>query len=1228
MDHGHAHPSHNPSPLSLANNDLSRQQTPHHPLSFLGVSNKSTPLRRSPQTPFETPLSLPQRRLQLRNTGFRAPRLPSHRLSTRISRWFSDKDDCHIQRQRATARNRENSPPTVRRRITRGYHTPGSILLEITNSPRSRYSENSTFVPIHEDDQDDSPTHSWYHDAPSTQQSPVTFDTVHDNSNEMKLREISGNAQRSPPPLSSPLARQVRGRSKRSLNLRKTSFPASEHILFLETKLEEVEKSQYSPNTGLSLKDKVKVLTGENNRLQEMIAELEHQFETRLRESVEHKTGLESNLRRKIKLLEEEIGAKDCTIRDLEYRNDISQRDLSNAVVYNAAVERLEAEKRGLEDTNRSLEKRNDVLTELLGQSPTRSHHGFELPSPVRQHQKMTPRPRSMMPRIPTSPTHVASNRPLSLHTSPSPFQHDYFSPLSALIREHDHPCNRGDVDPQKACDDSQSIDSGLGESCSVRSDNEPVSQRSSMHSYASASPAAWGLPLPPSPTEDTVERSSRKRKTRRFASGSTQLKPLVLPTLNSTSGLPQSAPLPAANSYADRREISQQSIDPTTSFLSHSYDTPTQPRRRSKTWAGADALEALEGTSEDHFVSFEEVLANRHASPSMPEPVPTLQDPRNHSNYSHPTDPSSPALVDGMIVEDDSTAFLSNQFEGGGEQSFSSMVGELSITESDVDRGCTEEQTLTTQFLESKLRRPISLQLQTFVESGLPWEEATKENVAQAHLGGDEAPPVSGFSPMVPAGKNFANPLSSPYLPSNAYLQHIEASCSAKRQSSCLDEQEVLSTQGSSVAFPREKSVQMHRRSVGIGLKTVEMLMSNPLKAAPPPSSYQRPKRPHSPLDLLQRKGSPTASLTSVTNRTIFGTISRYTSYVREMRQDPTALARRMIANAWCSNWKRLGKLSWWVLGLFLGPGWKRRVERRQGWEAYDGENIAEAEHERRNGPGPTLGQDTDQRAPSKPGIPHRPNRTLQKRVEFEDARAPRLTQRKEIHDAPRMKCKSCEERSKTSWGKSLYLWGKFSVAIMLAVGGAVIQGPERMLRDCDFHRDAEWEARSEDVDDRHDPGEPDHDTLFDYSLELQDDDDDDVVDGEEAISPVSFRTATSIVPLTSRRKKSPSVNVRPKETDCTFGAPSMDEYDLCDGNGQPRAGRCRAHVIADPPHLRSRDLQEAPSDGRSDLGTLQWMQNLSVKDFERSHDIDVRDRTIRASPRKAGKRIYSTVH
>ncbi len=1223
MDHGHAHPSHDPSPANVTSHDSNRQQTPNRPLSFFGATNTPSSLRRSPQNPFETPLSLPQRRLQLRNAGFRAPRLPSHRLSARISKWFSEKDEHSSRRQKSPARRQENNLPTVRRRAPRGGSNPSSILQEITNSTRSRPSEKSTFVSVHEDGQDDSPTHSWYHDAPSTQQSPITVNPVHNRSNDMKLREISGNAKRSPTPLSPPLARQVRGRSKRSLNLRKTSFPASEHIVFLETQLEECERSQYSPNTGLLLKDKVNALTAENNRLEEMLAELEHHIEARLRDSVEHKTGLEMNLRRHIKQLEDEIDMKNRTVQELEDRNNASQRDLSNANSWKAAVERLESENRGLEETNRSLEKRNDVLAELLGQSPTRSHHGFEFPSPVKEQYKKTPRPRSMMPRIPSSPARNDLKRPLSLHTSPSPFQHDYFSPLSALIREHDHPCHEENVDPQKSCNDLQSVDSGLGDSCSVRSGNGTMSKRSSMHSFASASPAAWGLPLPPSPTDDVTERSSRRRKTRRFASGSTQLKPLVLPTLNSTNSFPQSAPLAESYSGPGCQDISEYSIDPTISYLSQHYDTPTQPMRRSHVWDAEDALKTLEGAAESRFTRLDKELLDRKSLHPIHDSALTFQDLQAYPDYNPGSTPFAPSLIDEVIMEEGSTAFLSNQFEDAGDQSFSSLAGEISIADSDIDRAQAREQILTIKSLEPELPRPMTFQLPTLSGSSYRWEGNAALNKATANLGDNEPIPEPGFGAEMDLEQEFANPLISPYPVPNSNAQFSEPTCSGERGTNHQDQQEDAHPQTYLTAPSFGKPISIRSHSTGVVLPSTELIMPNPLKSASSQSTCKRTNRPASPLEVLQRKGRPTTPITSLDNRTIFGTISRYTCYMREIRRDPTALARRVIANAWCSNWKRLGKLSWWVLGLFLGPGWKpKMMEKTEGWEAYDGENIAQVEHERSNG----LDPDTPRRSCSglEAMAPQSTRARQKKRVGFSYGRGAQHPLRLVAEDSQHQKCKNCQPRSKkVSWGKSLYLWGKFSVAIMLALGGALVKGPEEMMKDCDLHGDVAEESREEPVRDRHYMAETDDD----YALVLQNE-----YECEEQDHKDDHDTTNSAPPHSSQHEPSklsvPSVPQHPslhlqthrRDNRYTFGAPSTSGYDQTDDNGQIRPSMSRvSHHHRDPP---PRFFDTGSHD---DLGTLRWMQSLRVRDFQgwkgsehKEDEEEDMERTVRAVPTK----------
>lgn len=1257
MDYGHAHPSHNQSPLALPNDDPNHQQTPRRPLSFLNVSKSSSTLRRSPQTALDSPLTLPQRRLQLRKAGFRAPQLPSHCLSTRISRWFAEKDDDHTHRHRKVPPSWETSPPTVRRRNPRDIHPPGSILREITNSTRSRQSENRTSASIYEEGQDSSPTLSWYHDAPSTQQSPVAFGILGEkNDEEMKLREISGNAQRSSPPLSSPLARQIRGRSKRSLNLRKTSFPASEHIVFLENKLEEVEKSQYSPNSGMPLKDKIRALANENNRLQETLGGLEHQFENRLMESVEHKTGMEVSLRRKIKQLEEEIRLKDSQIRDLEYRNDNSLRDLSNAESYKAAVEQLESEKRALEESNRSLEKRNDVLAELLGHSPTRSHHGFELPSPVRGRNTRshhgfelpspvrgrntrTPRPKSMMPRLPSSPMRGASSRPQSLHGIPSPFQHDYFSPLSAIRREHDHPCYGGEnIDPQKPSDDVQSVDSGLGESCSVRSGDEAMSKRSSMHSYTSAGMAGWGLP-PSSPTE-SAERSSRKRKTRRFASGSTQLKPLVLPTLNATGGVPQSA---ASGAYATfgRRDVSEQGLDPTISYLSRPCDSPIQAGRGSMTWSAEDALQALEGNQAFRYVSFEEALSNQEASQSLSDQLLTFPDSGNQLNHDYPCARFSPNLVDDVIMEEEGRAYLNEGVEDAGDQSFSSMIGQLSITDSDLDRLCVGDQTLMATFPEAELPQSASVELPLSFQPGPAVDELAVGDLSQVNQVDQEVLLECTFSGEMAHEPEMANPLAAPYPPPDSTFQQNTTPSSADCGTHSVCEHRFPLAWGSLTLDLGERSTEISQPSTGIGVPTAEPVMPNPLKAlASHPTRPRPPSRRPSPPEVLQRKASPIQPLTSVSNRTIFGTISRYSSYIREIRRDPTALARRVIANAWCSHWKRFGSLSWWVLGLFLGPGWKRHAEDKRGWEGFDGENIAWEEHERVKGAaGPGVCRESGRRMSSRltTPIPQRSSQAAAKRAEFPGDSAPsRKSQRHEAKRGNHLRRRDQEQKAQLTWRKSLYLWGKFSVAILLAVGGAVVNGPGEMLKDCELHRGDGSEMGSDDyVDDRHDADADATltvpDTVPNHPLHQPKENTGHDATATRTTKPAPHSTITTTTTTEQRDRNRPSVNSHPHPPTppppssdhhhhqphhpYTFGAPPIHDYDCHDDNGQSRPSRSRVRFTtttepsepSEPAFLQERnqvgvvDSADRGGGRGRDLGTLQWMRNLSVEDFDR---------------------------
>jgi hypothetical protein len=205
------------------------------------------------------------------------------------------------------------------------------------------------------------------------------------------------------------------------------------------------------------------------------------------------------------------------------------------------------------------------------------------------------------------------------------------------------------------------------------------------------------------------------------------------------------------------------------------------------------------------------------------------------------------------------------------------------------------------------------------------------------------------------------------------------------------------------------------------------------------PDSNIIRRRRVSSDRDVTpiphKRPQTPPAKclpLVSFTSTTVFGSISRYTSYFNEIRRDPTGLARRVIANAWCSNWARLGRLSWWVLGLFLGPsGRADSCDKPSVDDNFNMHYYSAVVSKARRGFSAAAeatkgtGQQANVRARS----------SSQMKVAFRD----------DIQ-SNRPRCNECIE---SSFGRSMRLWAKFSFALVLAVGVAVKDGPESLLKD-----------------------------------------------------------------------------------------------------------------------------------------------------------------------------------
>ena len=970
----------------------------------------------------------------------------------KFSRFFSGPET--PQSDPAPPRNEENtSPPNQSTHSTRGDRRPSpalGTLQEVSNSTRRRSSQKRSIIQIAEDEPerpllDTSPAAetpgSCYHDASSIEQSQVIFHATDVEFSTMKPREISGNERRSPTTLSSPLAKRAKGRESGGSDVQNTTFEASGYIEHIENEAQQVKEAMDSPSTGKPQQEKLKMLRAVNKYLKDTISKLEEAFDERVKQAVEHKTAVEADMHRKIKALEEELASKENIIRHLEHNREESKYDGSSLDALRAVIGRMDQEKACLEEANRVVEKRNEALTELLAQSPTRSHHGFELPSPMRLDSRRTPRPKSMMvPKIPSPPGTENCQRPRSLQPSPTRYSTRSLSPITFLKLEQNHPCNTaGETDPRKISH-SASLDFVLGESCSVRSLACGGPRRSSITSNASTSASAWSLPLPISPSDDKATvKQNKHRRTRRFKSGSTQLKPLLLPTIAAEGNAFQMFNTTNLYSSPTRREFSEKSLDPTISFLSQQFETPIQPP---SDWVSETAWKALEGSSEPHLQSFEDTIARRDsqlaALTSSPISHETPDDAYEDFQGGH-----SQSFVDDTIAEAVTTFLNRAESSAIDEQMFSSLHGESSLGGPDQARTWRDQSCRSSSKWQSS--PTILPELHSTTENGASSDYRPLRQVSADSSQELISEPLSLQSKMYRT-RGTSNPIGQQTLTISVPGDTDDSPIPRKRKRSS-DPESCSFVMPTLCVNPTHEASAHDKRRCKEHVRTSKTLADTSTESR----RVEPPSHPRSPLETPHMRTASPAPLTSVTIRTIFGTLSRYTCRVRELRRDPVALARRLIANVWHSSWKRLGKLSWWVLGLFLGPG--ARPEHAsdahstgRDWDKHDGEAIAGKICDPESRP---LQQDgtASLRQPlpvaSDPGM-----------VSFDNSVAGyQITGNKALVKSAGEQIIQNPKKQKKGWVRSLYLWGKFSVTIMLAISGAIINGPEQMLRDFGEH-------------------------------------------------------------------------------------------------------------------------------------------------------------------------------
>jgi hypothetical protein len=829
----------------------------------------------------------------------------------------------------------------------------------------------------------------------------------------MNPREISENERGSPTTLGSPFAKQAGGRKSAGSDIHITSFEASEYAEHIGNEVQQVKESLYPPSTSKPQQEKVKMLQAMNKYLKDTISKLEEAFDERVKQAVEHKTAVEAEMHRKIKALEEELASKENIIRGLEHNRGESKHDGSSLHALRAVIDRMDQEKAGLEEANRVVEKRNEALAELLAQSPVRSHHGFELPSPVRLDSSRTPRPKSMIvPKGPSSSRTGNYHRPRSLQPSPTRFSARSLSPIANLKLEQNHPYYvAGESEPRKVSA-STSLDFVIGGSRSGRSPARGDLRRSSTVSNASTSASAWSLPLPISPSDDKATvKQNKHRRTRRFKSGSTQLRPLLLPTIAAEGNAFQTSN--ATNLYCSpaRREFSALSLDTTTSFLSQQIETPIQPPALPSDWTSETAWRALKGSSEPNLHNFEAIIARRDSQLAALALSPISHERSGSDVYGENFQGrDSQSFVDDTIVEAVATFLNSTGSSAIDEQMFSSLHRGASFEVPDQDETWRDQSSTSSSKWQSS---PATLpRLHSTIRNSASPDDGPLRQVSTSSSQELMSEPFFPQSRMYRT-RGTSNPVGQRTLTVLVPGDMDDSPIPRKRQRS--SDPESCSFVMPTLCVNTAHEAGAHGKHLGEEhIRTTKALTDISTTSRCIESS----SRAHRPFEPLHKRAASPAPRTSVTIRTIFGALSRYPCYVQELRRDPVTLARRVIANVWYSKWNILGKLSWWVLGLFLGPGARPDPESKP-LQQEDAASLRQLLS-----------------VASNPRM-----------VRFDGSDAGYQTTGKA--SAVEQVIQSPKKQKKKRWFRSLYLWGKFSMTIMLAISGAVINGPEQMLRE-----------------------------------------------------------------------------------------------------------------------------------------------------------------------------------
>lgn len=907
-----------------------------------------------------------QRLLQNRNARFPAKKLSISGLSNKLTQLVGAHD--LTEEAKTPPKNQENKLHKSRSTGTIRKKSSLAVLEEVSNTTRGRASHRRPGIPVYQDN----PQRPLLQSSPSAASSPCVepkaeftsptgFEHIQDSLNNMRLREVSLNERWSPLTRSpSSLKSKTRKRSVQP------TLDADEYIEHIEKELQQARDEVYSPLTRRPIKEKLRLANKENERLQKELTMLKDKFEAEVKRTVEHKTMAELELKRKVRDLEDSLDEREQTIREMQYQHEEKRLDSNIIESLKATIERLEHEKADMEEINLSMSKRNEVLSQLLAMSPTKSTSGFNLASPARE--RRNPRPMSLiLPRRSTSPNVVGTSAVSSLACSPLALSDADICTfkLGSGPKDHRETLNepsKTDLPPQPHAEDRvrRPLQSPR------LPDASSMNRRWTMYSDISAS----------SVTANEEPKPSR-RKARRFVAGSTQLRPLLLPTLTGeTLSLSSSSVASSPHSWLEAESI-EAGLD-VTILASGTH--------------GASQGNGTRLLNESEVVSIDpEVIGNRQPRPSDSDTAPTSgQEPILQTLHCLEGRPSHIHGL-GLSMDEHTKAY-------------------------DPDNGTLtyDEQRMTSTTLRGQ-NQVARNSLQTMPMPSTP------DSLVDL--------PAPLFSPMhrdtTVAAHNLPNrlrsnsPSASPQDPVNP----------RKRRKPPVND-----TYSGSPVTKMQRRQGQHSYVHGKPRKSAPPLSEATMKPKSQGQAFTQSIRKMQSSDnfvkVLRQRNFAAKPLAALTVRTVYKILATCTSAVREFRRDPFSLARKMLANAWYMNWKALGKVSWWVLGLFLQPRPTPKARAPIDWDQYDGESIASRYCD-------SLSDDDDQ----------------QDSQSITDFECPDITGSHTAQDGDtetrQPEPDEHKKAEKPGWGRSLLLWGKFSCAVMLAVGGAVVKGPGEMLKD-----------------------------------------------------------------------------------------------------------------------------------------------------------------------------------